>query len=572
MTTQGGEIFDVIVLGSGAAGMTAALVAATEGLKVCLLEKEDQIGGTTAWSGGMVWAPGSRLARDSGYDKDSPEAVREYLSSLVPGSETDPRMAAFLEAAPKAVDYLAQCTQVRLQPVPFYPDYYPERPGASESGRVLEPEPFDASVLGGKLKWLRLPLPEFALFKDMMVARPELPHFRNVYRSVGSFAVVARLMTRYALEKLRHGRGTSLVLGNALVGRFLASLLEAGVTIATGTVTRSLITGEGGRVSGVQLADGERLMARFGLVLATGGFTHDPARRRESLPSPLADNSATAPGATGDGARLAEAVGGWFTDGAAGNAFWAPVSRYTRADGTVATYPHTLSERTKPGLIAVNQCGERFVNEAVSYHEFGLALLANHNDGGDAEAAVWLICDASFLWKYGLGAVKPMTLNRRFFTSQGYLIKAPSISVLEEKLNLPAGALAKTTETYNHFASSGEDPAFGRGTNAYQRFLGDAAVKPNPCVAPIERPPFFAVKVEAGDLGAAAGLATDGNARVLDRRGQPIPGLYACGADMRSVMEGAYPGPGITLGPALAFGYLAAKDMVAHARGAAGET
>lgn len=560
MTDRSDDSVDVAVLGSGAGGMAAALVAATEGLRVCLIEKTDRIGGTTAWSGGMVWAPGSRVAREAGYE-DSPENVRRYLSALVPDADSDARLAAFLQTAPVVIDYLADRTRVKLRPVPVYPDYYPGLEGATDGGRVLEPEPFDATELGEDLKLLRLPLPEFCLFGDMMLARPDIPHFRSFYKSPKSLAVVLRLLAQYSIQKMKNGRGTSLVLGNALVARFLASLRDAGVEIRTASEVTELTCSNDGVVHGVTFAGGGSLDCRRGVVLATGGFTHDRLRRRDALPAPLADNSATAPGATGDGARLAEQVGGRFTDGRVGNAFWAPVSRYTRPDGSVATYPHTVADRAKPGLIAVNGQGRRFTNEAVSYHSFVEAMLADHNAGGGESDGAWLICDSRFLWKYGLGAVKPMSLNRNFFKRRGYLVEAASIDALETRLSLPAGSLVETVDTFNAGAKDGQDPDFGRGGNSYQRFLGDAAHGPNPCVAPIETAPFFAVEVRAGDLGAAAGIAADDTARVLDQAGNPIPGLYTVGADMHSVMEGAYPGPGITLGPAIAFGYLAAMDM-----------
>lgn len=551
---------DVAVVGSGAGGMAAALSAAHAGLSVLVLEKEEKVGGTTAWSGGMVWAPMSGLSRTAGFE-DTPEAVRAYLRALVPGAEEDPRMAAFLEAAPAAVDWLAENTDVKLRPVPRYPDYYPDLPGASLAGRVLEPEPFDAATLGDALSLLRLPLPEFALFGTMMVARPDIPHLRRFYRSPRSFAVSARLAARFAAERVRHGRGTSLVLGNALTARFLASALAAGVSIRTGAGVAALVT-NGRRVTGVRLGSGERIAVRRGVVLATGGFNHDGEMRRRLLPAAMDDWSATAPGATGDGARLAGAVGGAFGEGKAGNAFLAPVSRYRRPDGSIATYAHTVADRAKPGLIAVDGRGERFVNEAVSYHAFVKAMLAHHNASGGDPSAV-LLCDSAFLWTYGLGAVKPMTLDRRHLLKEGYLVEAPTIEALAERLGLPAAALAATVRTYNRGAEKGEDPAFGKGSDAYQRFLGDGAVTPNPCLAPIARAPFFAVRVHPGDLGAAAGIETDGHGRVLSAGGEPVAGLYAAGNDMRSVMEGAYPGPGITIGPAIAFGWRAGRAIAA---------
>ncbi|WP_119168173.1 FAD-dependent oxidoreductase [Algihabitans albus] len=560
------EGFDVVVLGSGAAGLTAALVAATEGLSVCLVEKDAKLGGTTAWSGGMVWAPLSGAARAVGHTEDTADAVWSYLAAILPDISDAARLKAFVTAAPEAVDYLNERTVVQLRPVPVYPDYYPDAPGATKAGRVLEPQPFDASCLRGTLALLRRPLPEFALFGDMMVARTDIPKFRSVFRSARSFATVTGLLLRHLREKLRHGRGTSLVLGNALVGRLVYACQAAGVTFKVATRVRDLTCNAAGTVDGVVLADGSRLEGRQGVVLATGGFSQDPKRRQSLLPPALADNSATAHGATGDGADLAERVGGLFLNAEEGNAFWAPVSRYRRANGSEAVYPHTVTDRSKPGLIAVDGEGKRFTNEAVSYHEFVKAMLANGNAATPDDGGAWLLCDSRFLWLYGLGAVKPMTRRLRSFLSQGYLHRGETLGDLEACLSLPKGALVETVAHYNRGADAGGDPDFGRGGNVYQRFLGDASIQPNPCVAPLRKPPFYAVKVLPGDLGAAAGLDTDEVGRVRDRNGRMIAGLYACGADMRSVMQGAYPAPGITLGPAITFGYLIAMDMFGRSR------
>ncbi len=554
-----GQDYDVIVLGSGAAGLTAALVAALEGLSVCLLERQALLGGTTAWSGGMVWAPGSAVAKAAGR-ADDPAAVRAYLNGLVPGAAEDPRLSAFLESAPEAVDYLAERSQVRLQPVALYPDYYPEQEGASLAGRVLEPEPFDASVLGDDLRLLRPPLPEFTLFGGMMVARKDIPHFRMAFRSPRSSLVVASYLLRYVRQRLQHGRGTWLVLGNALVARLLMSLREARAKIRLSSRVVALARDAERRVSGVELEDGASLGARRGVVLATGGFGHDSPRRAKLLPSALKANSATASGAAGDGLALAESLGARLRAGKAGNAFLAPVSHYRRADGSAAVFPHTVTDRAKPGLIAVDDMGKRFANEAVSYHAFATALLAQQNRSrGDAGA--WLICDARFLERYGLGAVKPKCRRLRPFLEQGYLRRSGTLAGLGTALGLPVEPFLATLESYNRGARRGEDPDFGRGGDAYQRFLGDATLAPNPCVAAIEHPSFYALRVVPGDLGTAAGLDSDRHGRVLDTEGAVIPGLYCCGSDMLSVMQGAYPGPGITLGPALTFGYLVGRSL-----------
>ena len=556
------ERFDVVVLGAGAAGMAAAAVASTEGLDVCLLEKAEQVGGTTAWSGGMVWVPFSEAAQSESWFKDTAADVETYLERVVSGSSEDPRMKRFLKVAPKAIDYLDRRTFVKFQPLLEYPDYYQGIIGSSISGRVLEPVPFGSFHLGRNLQRLRLPLPEFCLFSDMMIAREDLLHFQDAFRSVRSFGRVAKILVRYAYQKARWGRGTALVLGNALAARLYASVLESGVTVRTGERAQSLHQDPLGRVDGVQLSGGETISADFGVILATGGFTNDLSMRKRHLPASMAKYSATIPGATGDGLRLAGPVGGSFHDGRDGNAFLAPVSRFKRPDGSIAVFPHTVSDRAKPGLIAVDKLGQRFVNEAVSYHEFGRALLAHQNISGTEKAFAWLIADSRFIWQYGLGALKPKHINKKYLLTISYLFEGSELRELSQKLKLPPGSLEGTISHYNSSAERGLDLQFGRGGNSYERFLGDRSHKPNPCVAPIECAPYFAIRIEVGDLAAAGGLNTDDNSRVTDESGKVIPGLYACGADTKSIMEGNYPGPGITLGPAIAFGFMAAMDIV----------
>ena len=319
---------------------------------------------------------------------------------------------------------------------------------------------------------------------------------------------------------------------------------------------------QGGAVTGVTLAgpDGpQSVRAGKGVVIATGGFSHDAGRRARYQPPGAGPLSATCPTAAGDGIRLGLDAGAAMAEGNTNHFFWVPASRYRRRDGSACAFPHTVTDRAKPGLIAVNRRGRRFVNEAVSYHEFVLAMLRPGNDGPSVPA--WLVCDRDFLWRYGLGAVRPFALSLAWPKSSGYLIEAPDLRALAARTGIDADGLEATVAGFNRDAARGEDPAFGRGGDAYQRHLGDARVAPNPCVRPLLRPPFYAVQVEPADLGTATGLAVDACARVLDAEGVAVPGLYACGNDMASVMNGAYPGPGITLGPALTFGYLAARTI-----------
>jgi len=545
---QNGSTHDVIVLGAGAGGLTAACAAAARGLRVLLLEKTPWVGGTAAISGGMVWIPANSKLAGAGLADNLADA-RAYLDATLSAGTRPALVDAFLREGPTAIDWLEAHTELRLKPVVRYPDYYPRLPGATPGGRVLEPVGYDARALGADFALLRPPLPEFTLFGGMMVDRADLPHFRAVTRSPRSMARVARLLLRHARERLFAPRGTSLVLGNALVARLLASARKLGVEIRTRADVASLVRG------GVALRDGTRLEARRGVVLATGGFSHDAERRARLLPPGTDAASPVCDGDAGDGLRLGESVGARVAEGNLHNAYWAPMSKFRRADGTAAVFPHTVVDRGKPGIIAVNANGARFTSEAVSYHEFGLAMFR----AGAIPA--FLLCDKRSLWQYGLGAVRPFTLKLDPFLAQGYLASGATPAELAARLGVDRDGLERTLAKYNADAAQGVDSQFDLGRDIYQRFLGDVAHGPNPCMRPIAQPPFYAVRLYPSDLGSAAGLLTDADARVLDGDGRPIPGLYACGNDMNSIMGGAYPGPGITLGPALVFGWIAARHL-----------
>ncbi|HWK43511.1 MAG TPA: FAD-dependent oxidoreductase [Stellaceae bacterium] len=559
--------YDVIVLGAGAAGLTAAALAGASGLDVLLVEKSSQVGGTAAISGGMVWVPANRKMAAAGL-ADSPAAARRYLDATVPDLQDGDLALRFLDQADQAIAAIEDVTALRLRPVKAYPDYYPDLPGATLGGRVLEPEPYDAGRLGDAFRLLRAPLPEFMLFGGMMVDRADIPHFRRILRSPRSAARAARLVLRYARERLIAHRGTTLVLGNALAGRLFETVLATGVDLSLDTEVDHLVVAEGA-VRGVVVRDAagqHRVTARRGVILATGGFSHSAPMRARHLPAAAGALSAVCPTNTGDGIALGLTAGARMGKDNANNAFWTPVSRFRRADGSDAVFPHTVTDRGKPGLIAVDGSGHRFANEAVSYHEFVQAMFRAHNLG--PAIPCHLICDRHFLWRYGLGAIKPFTPtpSLRQAKRTGYLRQADSIEELARRIEVDPSALTETVEGYNREARQGRDPAFGRGGNAYQRHLGDAAQQPNPCVAPIETPPYFSVALYPGDLGTALGLETDDSARVLGPDGHAVGRLYACGNDMNSVMKGAYPGPGITLGPALTFGYLAVQALLADGR------
>jgi succinate dehydrogenase/fumarate reductase flavoprotein subunit len=274
------------------------------------------------------------------------------------------------------------------------------------------------------------------------------------------------------------------------------------------------------------------------------------------MPAALDSSSPVIDSVTGDGLTLAEQVGGCLAPEHDNNSFWAPVSRRRRVDGSIAVFPHFVLDRGKPGILAVDPAGRRFVNEATTYHLFGEALFATLQkfEGGTC----FLICDDAFIKRYGLGMVRPMRMNLRAAIKDGYVTAGETLTELARKLQLPPDVLAATAARHNFFAKTGEDEDFGKGGDAYQLNLGDPAHGPNPCIGEISRPPFYAVEIYPGDIGASAGLACDASARVLDKDGAPIEALYACGNDMESIMAGRYPGPGITLGPAMTFGFIAA--------------
>ncbi|MDA9482325.1 succinate dehydrogenase [Bradyrhizobium sp. CCBAU 11445] len=554
------ETYDVIVIGAGAGGMTAAAVAAAQGLRVLVIEKTAFVGGTTAWSGGMVWIPANAKMKEAGLSDSVADAV-QYLSSTVPEPANAGLRAAFLARGPEAIAYLEANTEVRLQPVKTCPDCYPERLGATSGGRVLEPVGFAGTRLGAAFARLRPPLPEFTLFGGMMVNPLDVPHLRSVGKSLRSTMRAARLVSRYALQRLRSPRGTSLHLGNALAAQLYASLLARQVEVLFSADVEDLSM-QSERVSGVVIRHGSRdrpIAARRGVVLATGGFSHDSSLRKRFFPAAAGFVSATNPSSTGDGLRLAATTGAALNTDATSPAYWVPASLFRRADGSRGVFPHLVTDRAKPGVIAVNAAGRRFVNEALSHHEFVLAML-RHGDG-EPDRPFYLICDRRFLWAYGLGRIKPFTRSYRRYVASGELVEAPDIAGLAAKIGVQPPVLAATVASYNEGAKEGRDGEFGRGSTIYQRHLGDISHKPNPCVAPIVRAPLFAMRIHPADLGTAIGMKVDAQARVLREDGTPIAGLYACGNDMGSIMNGNYPAPGITLGPALTFGYIAGRHL-----------
>ena len=558
------EHTDLLVIGSGAGGLSAAVTAAHLGLKVLVVEKEPQFGGTTAWSGGWMWLPRNPLATAAGITEDiaTPTA---YLQQELGAQFDAARVQAFLQTGPRMVEFFRTQTALQFIDGNGVPDFHGRNPHAARGGRSICAAPFDGRRLGAQMARLKPPLKETTLWGMGIASGAELRHFFNALRKPASLWYVTQRVLSHFADLLRYRRGMRLVNGNALVAGLAASAFAQGVEIRTNSPAQRLLT-EQGRVVGA-VVNGVEIRARCGVVLACGGFPHDVVRKKELLPhAPTGQEhwSAASRGNTGDGLRLGEAVGGQVARDAVQAAALAPVSLVPRADGSVAHFPH-LVERAKPGLIAVTVAGQRFTNEADSYYDFVSGMLAaTPATPAGLPVQAWLVCDHAFIRHYGLGAVKPAPMPMGAMLRNGYLQRGATLADLAQACGIDAAGLQATVARYNQQALTGVDADFAKGDTPYNKVQGDAASGyPNPCMAPLLQGPFYAVKVVPGSLGTFAGLRANASAQVLDAHNQPIAGLYAGGNDMHSVMGGTYPSGGITLGPAMTFGFIAAH----HAAG-----
>ncbi|CAN7766799.1 FAD-dependent oxidoreductase [Variovorax sp. LjRoot84] len=551
--------YDVVVIGAGAGGMAAALTANIEGRSVLLTEKTDRVGGSTAVSGGAVWAPLNAQSAKVGHP-DTFEKVWTYMQKTVGDAAPAAMQQAFLRNCAGMVDYFEKNTLVELVARSNSPDYYPDREGAAFGGRSLDPAMFDGRSLGRNFQELRDPLPEFQVLGGMMINMTDAKHLLAVTRSFESWREGMKLVLRYFSDRLRgYHRGTRLVLGNALAGRLFKSVLDRGIEYWLNAPLEKLHVVDG-RVTGVSLMrDGKRVAvrARRGVIVATGGFPWSETLRSELYPQPSGPWSMSPQANQGEGITLAKEAGATLGTGHVSPAFWAPVSILKRPDGSEVRFPHLVWDRAKPGLMAVNQAGERFVNESTSYHEFVRAMYRSHEMVPTVPA--FLVCDHDFMERWGLGLALPGGRPREHLVRAGYLYKAQSLRDLAAALGIDGERLEASAARFTRFAESGKDDDFGKGSTAYNRYLGDPDQQPNACLGPLQRGPFYAVKVYAGDIGTACGIACNEHAQALDAQGQPIVGLYMAGNDMHSVMGGEYPAPGITLGPALTFGWIAGR-------------
>ncbi len=546
--------YDVLVVGSGAGALTAAITAHDNGGNVLVIEKSDMYGGTSATSGGGIWIPCNHLMAEHG-ESDSPDAALEYLKACVGDKVPESRLKAYVENAPKMLKEMEEKSDVKFVSTP-YADYLTEKPGSKDGWRTLDPLPMSATKLGKEFLNMRPPHPQ-TIFGGFTITVNEAK--KIITRSKGWKWIMAKLMISYRLDvpmRLKSKRHRRLCLGNALVGRCLTSVFKRNIPIWRSASLKSLIEKNGKVTGAIITKDGEDILIKTkrGVILAAGGFEHNSHMRSANLPGPTDTNwSATPPGQnTGDAHIAAEAVGANLTLMDA--AWWGPSVRLPRDDRSRILF----AERALPGIYIVNENGKRYLNEAASYDEVGRQLQAHPKTS-------WVIFDRRAREKYGIGPLYPTAVHpdSKWNSSIKAIVKkSDTIEGLASLMGVDQAGLVDTVKKVAQYAETGIDQDFNSGSTSYDRYYGDPSVTPNPCLAPLSKAPFYAFPVFPGDIGTKGGVDVDVNAQALNKKGKPIIGLYATGNTASSVMGYTYPGAGSTIGPAMTFGYVAAKHAM----------
>ncbi|MFD6676481.1 3-oxosteroid 1-dehydrogenase [Rhodococcus zopfii] len=557
--------YDIVVVGSGAGGMTAAITAANKGASVVVIEKAACYGGSSARSGGGVWIPNNDALKAAGVD-DTPEAARTYLHSIIGDVVPAEKIDTYIDRGPEMLSFVQKHSALELQWVPGYSDYYPEAPGGRAGGRSVEPSPFDGRRLGADLATLE---PDYARApKNFVITQADYKWLNLLMRNPRGPLRAVKVGARFVWANLT--RKHLLVRGQALMAGLRIGLRDANVPLLLNTALTDLVV-EDGAVRGVKVvSDGEEriIHARRGVILASGGFEHNDEMRKQYQRAPIGTEwTVGAKANTGDGIRAGQAAGGAvdFMD----DAWWGPSFPLTGGPW------FALSERSLPGCIMVNGSGKRFGNESAPYVEATHAMYGGTHGRGDGPGEnipAWLILDQRYRDRYTFAGITPRTPFPGRWLKAGVLVKAGSVSELAEKIGVPAATLTETVERFNGFARIGKDEDFGRGESQYDHYYGDPLNKPNPSLGVIGKAPFYAFKVVPGDLGTKGGLVTDVDARVLREDGTAIEGLYAAGNASSPVMGHTYAGPGATIGPAMTFAYLAVLDILGQETRSTGES
>jgi 3-oxosteroid 1-dehydrogenase len=553
------QSFDLIVVGSGAAGMSAAIRAHDLGRRVLIVEATDQYGGSTAISGGVVWIPDNPQLPSRGI-KDSREDSLTYLKHITQGEVPVARLEAYVDESKRVLAYLDENAHFKLDALEEYADYYPEAPGGKPGGRSMEPVPYDATLLGSEFLKLRKSHPQSQIMGLFGITAREAKGYL-----VPGFWGTVKLLSRFVqyglrwFKRRRFHRDTKLHAGNALIARLRRGLMDRNVPLWLSTELTELVI-EGGRVTGVVVKQGDksmRLAANDGVMLAAGGFERNQAMREQYQRAPIStDWNAGNLRNQGDAIRLGADAGGALA--LMDEAWWTPVTRLPKSDSAWVL----VVEKSLPGGLFVNRAGKRFYNEAAPYLDVGKAMW-----DGDAVPDAWLVFDGKFRRDFPVGPIAPgyaqpdSSLSRRL--REDFLTRADTLDALAEKCGFDVNGFRETIARFNTMATAGVDEDYRRGDSANDRYYADDRIKPNPSLRALTKAPFYAIRIYPGDLGTKGGLVTDRNARVLDASGAAIPGLYAAGNTSAAVMGRTYPGAGGTIGPALVFGFLGAEAAAA---------
>ncbi len=544
---------DVLVVGTGAGGMTAAITAHEYGADVLVVEKSDKVGGTSATSGGGTWVPCNDLMKKHG-QSDSREDALTYMKACIGDDVSEDRMAAYVDNAPLMLDFMLSNSHVDYISTP-YADYFPDKPGGKDGWRTLDPVPFNAAKLGENLDNLRDPHPQ-TIFMGFTITIPEAS--KIITKAKGWLWILMKQKILYTIDlpmRLKTKRHRRLTGGNALLGRLYKSALDRDISLWLNAGMTSLTETDGQVTGAIIEKDGQQVhvVARRGVVLAAGGFESNPDMRSQYLQGPTDVSWSGTPGTNkGDAHKAAEAVGAGLTlmDGA----WWGPTIQVPGMDRSVVMFV----ERSLPGIYMVNGKGERFVNEGSSYDVVGNAMQEFADN-------VWVVFDARARQKYAIGPLMPGSVQPDEKVSgrvMSLIKKSDTLEGLAAEIGVDKDGLLRTSKRVAEFSKTGIDEDFAKGGNSYDRYYGDKSVSPNPCLAPIVKPPFYAFQARPGDIGTKGGIDVDVNAQAVTESGTPIAGLYAIGNCSSSVMGHSYPGAGATLGPAMTFGYVAAKHMM----------